>query len=159
MADESGQREKIPAQSAEPGDPVARTKHGELTLDQIGGLMPGLGGLMPIIAERFGWMYHAAKGGNWDLAAYQLRKVMHLFRVGKTTRPKWRETIDRYTESSLEPLRQAIADASLEKFEAAARFAVDEANRIHAETGYGYIVYKIQEAAPSHMSLEPPDED
>jgi len=78
---------------AEDRQPVAHTKHTELTLDQIGGLMPGLGSLMPIISDRFGWAFHAA---------------------------------------------------------------VDDANRIPGETGYGYIVYKIPEEGPPHMSVEPP---
>jgi hypothetical protein len=117
--------------------PVARTKHTELTLDQIGALMPGLGSLMPIIAERFGWAYHAAKGGNWGLARYQLRKVRKLLGVGKLTRPKWIPTIDAYDAAFLQPMAEAIEAGDWQAFDAAAQAAVNDANRIHAETGYG----------------------
>jgi len=137
--------------------PVARTKHTELTLDQIGALMPGLGSLMPIIADRFSWSYHAAKGGNWDLARYKLRKVGKLFGVGKTTRPKWIDTIDAYDAAFLQPMMRAIEAESWEEFDAAAQAAVDEANRIHVEIGYGYIVYEIPDEGPPHMSVDAPD--
>jgi len=149
-------RSKVRRPATEDGQPVARTKHTELTLDQIGGLMPGLGSLMPIISERFGWAYHAAKGGNWDLAHYQLRKVRKLLAVGKMTRPKWKKTIDVYDEAFLQPMATAIAARDWNGFETAARGAVDDANRIHVEIGYGYIVYKIPEEGPPHMSVEPP---
>ncbi len=134
--------------------PVARTKHTELTLDQIGAMMPGLGSLMLIISERFGWSYHAAKGGNWDLARYQLRKVCKLFGVGKTTRPKWIDTIDAYDAAFLQPMMRAIEAKAWGDFDAAAQAAVDEANRIHVEIGYGYIVYQLPEDGPPHMSVD-----
>ncbi len=137
--------------------PVAHTKHTDLTLDQIGALMPGLGSLMPIISDRFGWSYHAAKGGNWDLARYQLRKVCKLFGVGKTTRPKWIETIDAYDAAFLQPMMRAIEAKSWDDFDAATQAAVDEANRIHVEIGYGYIVYEIPKNGPPHMSVDAPD--
>ena len=41
-------RNKMSRLPVDDHQPVARTKHTELTLDQIGGLMPGLGSLMPI---------------------------------------------------------------------------------------------------------------
>lgn len=144
-------------EAASPESPVARTKHTELTLDQIGGLMPGLGSLMPIISDRFGWAYHAARGGNWDLARYQLRKVRKLFGIGKTTRPKWIETIDAYDRACLQPLADAIDSRDWARFDAAAQDAVDEANRIHVEVGYGYILYEIPEEGPPHMSTGPID--
>lgn len=131
--------------------PVGVTRHGRLTLDEIAGLMPGLGTLMPIISDRFGWMVHAARGGNWQLAGYQIRKVLHLFRVGKTTRPRWTEVIDAYVADFLDPLADAIGDRDIGRFEAAASAAVDEANRIHVDTGYGYIVYQVPDEGPAHM--------
>jgi len=143
--------------AGEASRPVARTRHTELTLDQIGALMPGLGSLMPIIADRFGWAYHAAKGGNWGLARYQLRKVRKLLGVGKVTRPKWTPTIDAYDAAFLQPMADAIEIGDWQAFDAAAQAAVNDANRIHAETGFGYIVYRIPEKGPAHMSTEPGD--
>lgn len=136
----------------------AKTRHGKLSLDEIAGIMPGLGSLMPIISDRFGWMAHAARGGNWKLAAYQLGKVRHLFKVGRTTRPKWAEVIDEYLRDSLDPVASAIQAADLPAFEAAVAAAIDVANRIHRERGYGYIVYKLPPAGPGHMELGPVEE-
>ena len=136
--------------------PSARTRHGELTLDEIGSLMPGLGTLMPVISDRYGWMVHAARGGNWPLDRYQLRKVQHLFQVGKLTRPKWVKVIDRYVQESLEPIMEAIRARDLEKFEAQVQDAVDEANRLHQEYNYGYIVYRVPDDPPQHMATSPP---
>ena len=66
---------------------IGRTKHGELTLDQIAELQPGLGQLMPLMSERYWICYYAAKGGNWALAAYQLNGLRSLFKKANTTRP------------------------------------------------------------------------
>lgn len=142
-----------------PPEVYARTRHGTLSLDRIGGLMPGLGSLMPIIADRFGWMVHAGRGGNWRLALYQLRKVRKLFGVGKVTRPRWIEAIDAYVDGSLEPIQAAIQAQDRDAFEAAVAAAVAEANRIHGEYGYGYIAYKVPAAGPEHMELGPLPEE
>ena len=137
----------------------ATTRHGRLSLDQIAALTPGLGSLMPIISDRFGWMAHAGKGGNWKLARYQLRKVVKLLKVGAMTRPKWTAIIGAYIDGDLEAIATAIEATDLEAFEAAVQGAVDAANRIHGEHGYGYIVYKVPEQGPAHMELGPVAED
>ena len=73
---------------------VGRTKHGELTLDQLAELQPGLGQLMPLVSERYWILYYAAKGGNWSLAHYQLRSLRSLWKKMSTTRPKYSPKID-----------------------------------------------------------------
>ena len=45
--------------------PIAHTKHGDLALDQIAEMMPGMARLMVEISDRYWIMYYAAKGGNW----------------------------------------------------------------------------------------------
>jgi len=79
-----------PSQSETPGQPVGRTRYGELTLDQIAEVQPGLGRLMPLVSDRYWIMYYAARGGNWALARYCLDQIRALFRVGATTRPQFR---------------------------------------------------------------------
>jgi len=138
----------------------ATTKGGRLSLDQIGSLAaPGLGTLMPIISDRFGWMAHAGVGGNWKLAGYQLRKVNKLFATAKVTRPKWIDVIDEYTAGFLDPIGDAIAAADGEAFARAVDAAVDEANDIHRRFNYGYIVYKVPAEGPAHMETGPVEED
>ncbi len=46
---------------------IVKTKHGELTLEQLAEVQPGLARLMKEIGDRFHVLYHAAKGGNWKL--------------------------------------------------------------------------------------------
>ena len=138
----------------------ANTKGGRLSLDQIGNLAaPGLGTLMPIISDRFGWMAHAGIGGNWKLAGYQLRKVNKLFTTARMTRPKWTAVIDEYTVGFLNPIGAAIAEADREAFARAVDAAVDEANAIHRRFNYGYIVYKVPARGPAHMETGPVEED
>lgn len=137
----------------------ATTRHGRLSLDEIGGMMPGLGSLMPVIADRFGWMVHAARGGNWKLARYQLRKVRKLLALGGRTRPKWTDTIDAYDTAFLAPVFDAIKARGLDRFETTVAAAVDEANRIHGEIGYGYILYRVPDEPPAHFELGPVEED
>ena len=43
---------------------VGKTKHGEITIDELAQLQPGLGKLMDDMSTRFTYMYHSAKGGN-----------------------------------------------------------------------------------------------
>ena len=43
---------------------VGHTKHGDLTLDQLAELQPGLGTLMRDISDRYWILYYAAQGGN-----------------------------------------------------------------------------------------------
>jgi hypothetical protein len=138
----------------------ANTRHGRLSLDEIGKLAsPGLGTLMPVISDRFGWMAHAGIGGNWKLAAYQLRKVNKLFATAKVTRPKWTDVIDAYAAGFLDPIAAAIGAADREAFARAVDAAVDEANAIHRRFNYGYIVYKVPAKGPAHMETGPVEED
>ena len=67
--------------------PVARTSHTEMTLDQIGNMQPGLARLMAEISDRYWILYYAAKAGNWKLAALQSSEVEKALRIGNVTRP------------------------------------------------------------------------
>jgi hypothetical protein len=95
---------------------VGRTKHGELTLDQIAGMMPGMAELMVALAHRYHVMYYAAKGGNWRLAAYQLGDVRKALATAKLTRPKYREAIDRFGAEFLDGMD--VGAGSLERLAA-----------------------------------------
>src|ERR1017187_8637869 len=93
------------------------TKHGELTLDQIAELQPGLGTLMRDVSDRYWIAYYAAKGGNWALAAYQLRGVRSLFKKGNLTRPKYKAMVETYTKTILDPLDELAATKNFAAFE------------------------------------------
>src|SRR5207244_13337044 len=96
--------------------PVGRTKHGELTLDQLAELQPGLGTLMRDVSDRYWILYYAAKGGNWELAAYQLRGLRSLYKKGITTRPKYKGMLDNHEKKIFDPLQQHIDAKNFTEF-------------------------------------------
>ncbi len=140
---------------SDPNPPVGRSKHGELTLDQIASVLPGLGPIMQQVGERYWVCYHAAKGGNWELAAYELRSVRSLFNTGSITRPKYARMLADYTAQHLEPLLQVCAAKDWPAFEAAYRKSVDEANEFHRKVNHGEIVWQLPPDPPRHLDLGP----
>lgn len=135
--------------------PFGRTKHGDLSLDQLASFAPGLGGLMREISERYWTMYYAAKGGNWDLAHYCFRGMRKMFATGGITRPKRKNALSTYVETHLAPVEQAIRARDWARFEAAYSAATDEANRVHKALGYPYIEWRLPDHAPEHLTLTP----
>lgn len=137
-----------------PEEPIAgRSKHGQLTLDQMAELQPGLGRLMPEISDAYWTAYYAAKGGNWRLAGYCVRKVASLFKLGATTRPKFAARLDGYKAKVLEPLQKHVAAQDFAAFEATYREGIEEANRQHVETGRPEIVWRLPPNPPAHLDL------
>lgn len=135
--------------------PVGKTKHGELTLDQIASVLPGLGPIMKDVGERYWVCFHAAKGGNWELAAYELRSVRSLFNTGSITRPKYATMLADYTAQHIEPLLQLCAKKDWAGFEAAYHKSVDVANELHRQVNHGEIVWKLPPESPKNFDLGP----
>ena len=134
---------------------TGRTKHGELTIDQLAGLAPGLGRLMREIGERYWLLYYAAQGGNWNLAHYAFRGMRKMFKTGGLTRPKMAAALSSYDEKWLTPLGDAIKAHDWHAFSAAYGAATDEANRVHVALGYGYIEWRLPNVAPQQLTLVP----
>ena len=143
------------SEKPEPSQPVGRTRHGELSLDAIAEIQPGLGVLMPQIAERFTLVFYAAKGGNWDLSHYELRQMEHLFRVATKTRPKQTQRIEKFLAEQVTPLKDAIKSRDWNTFESLFRRVTDAANENHRELGVGFIVYKLPPEPASHLDFAP----
>jgi hypothetical protein len=116
-----------------------RTGHAELTLEEIGEALPGTGQVMASVSYCFGMCWHAAHGGNWDLAAYYLRRTRKLLRGLAITRPKYAGQLAAFDAGGLEPLYQALLAHDRDPFEALYQKAVDEANNYHVDTGHPYI--------------------
>ena len=133
--------------------PVGRTKHGELTLDQLAELQPGLGTLMRDISDRYWILYYAAQGGNWALAAYQLRGLRSLYRKGGTTRPKYRAMLDDYARKIFDPLQEQIGAQNFAGFDRIYRQGIDYANHLHVASQHGEIVWKLPPQPPQHLDL------
>jgi hypothetical protein len=134
---------------------TGKTKHGELTLDQIAAALPGLGPIMQQVGERYWVCYYAAKGGNWGLAAYELRSVRSLFVTASVTRPKYAKMLADYTARYIEPLLELCAKKDWAAFESAYHRSVDFANELHRQVGHGEIVWKLPPEPPKHFDLGP----
>jgi hypothetical protein len=132
---------------------VGRTKHGELTLDQMAGMMPGMAELMLRLAQRYHVMYYAAKAGNWQLAAYQLSGARKALSTAKLTRPKYQEAIDRFTREFLDPIDSAVRAQDWSRFEQLVQKSIEASDVYHQEWGYAYIRYRMPEHPPNGYAL------
>jgi hypothetical protein len=126
-----------------------RTKHGELSLEEVAGLLPGTGEVMVSVSHCFAMCWHAFQGGNRELATYFLNRTRNLLRGLAITRPKYAAQIREYETEFLEALYQALRDDDQAGFRAAYDGATDQANAYHVDTGHPYIRW----ARPA----EPPD--
>jgi hypothetical protein len=135
--------------------PTGRSRHVELSLDQIVELQPGLGRLMPDVARRYWILYYAARGGNWELAAYQLRQISHLFRIGGTTRPKMAKHLEAFRQGTLDRLAATIEERDWHAFDDAYRRGIESANHFHAVTDHAEIRYRLPDEAPRDLDLGP----
>ena len=70
-------------------------------------IQPGLGTVMMEYSTRFTNMYYAAKGGNWDLADYEMKEALEIQEVGETTRPKRAEALKSFEGKYLDFARQS----------------------------------------------------
>ncbi len=130
-----------------------RTKHGELTLDQLAEVQPGMARLMKEIGERYHILYYAAKGGNWMLAQHQLNQVINLQKVGATLRPKFSEDLNSYIQTYLNPISQAIKAKDWHKFEELYKKGIEGSNHYHEKYGYGHIRYVLPKNPPEFYDL------
>lgn len=141
-----------------PDQPTGRTKHTSLTLDEIASMQPGLGRLMPEVAQRYHIAYYAANGGNWRLAAYQLRELAGLLRLGAVTRPMYETQLTAFDRVHLTALLEAVASHDFQTFERAFAQATEMANGYHQATGHPEIVWRLPQSPPEHLELGPQPE-
>ena len=111
--------------------------------------LPGTGEIMASVGRCFGESWHAAQAGNYDLAAYFLRRTRSLLRKLLVVRPKYTEQVTEFDRDHLEAVYQALMAKDLSAFGAAYERAVDRANFYHVDTGHPYIVW--------HAPDDPPD--
>lgn len=136
-----------------PEGPRVRTKHGELSLEQVAEALPGTGELMRSVGHCQAMAWHAAHGGNWDLAAYFLRRTRSLLRGLAVVRPKYARQVAEYDRGLLEAAYQAILARDLDGFDQRFAAAADQANAYHVETGHPYIRWSVP-AEPPEAGLD-----
>ncbi len=135
--------------------PVGKTKYTELTLDQMAGLQPGLGRLMPEVSDRFWISYYAARGGNWALAAHQLNELAGLLRMGALTRPQYAQQLAAFEDAHIDALQRLIEAQDFDAFERAFHKATQAVNLYHRATGHPEIIWRLPPHPPQHLDLSP----
>jgi hypothetical protein len=127
----------------------------EEQLKTLAAIQPGLGTVMIEYGTRYSDIYYAAKGGNWPLAAYQLKEMREIQEVGGTTRPARAGALKAFERSFLDPLEKTIEAKDFESFEAAFKAGIEGCNGCHAALGFPYIKYEIPSGPPSPLSMKP----
>jgi hypothetical protein len=138
-------------------DVKAKTPHGEITMDQLAAIQPGMADTMKVVGERFTATYYAAKGGNWKLAAHHLNEVRAQFRVAKVTRPKFADDLTAFDKEYLQPIFKAIHAQSWAEFEAAFKKGETGTDVYHDKRGYPHIRYVLPKEPPSNLYQGPPE--
>ena len=126
-----------------------------LELEELTQLQPGLARLMPEIADRFWKAFYAAQSENWPLAAWQLREMRKLMRLGMITRPKYQDDLEEYIREDVEPLLAAIEERDGSRFARLYHDAVDAANELHRRWKKEFIVWRLPDHAPPDLDLTP----
>lgn len=129
-------------------EPRARTRHADLSLTEVAEALPGTGEVMRSVGHCFAMSCHAAAGGNWDLAAYFLRRTRSLLRGLAVTRPKYAAQVREYDAGWLEAAYQAILRRDRAAFEAEVGRAIAQADAYHVATGHPYIRWRVPAAPP-----------
>lgn len=138
-------------------EPKAKTPYGEMSLDELAGIQPGMAAIMKNVGERYTRTYYAAKGGNWKLAAYELNQLRSSFKAAKVTRPKFAEDLDAYDAEYLQPIFKAIHNKDWKEFEAAFGKGEEGSDVYHDKRGYPHIRYVLPRDPPSNLFLGPPE--
>lgn len=133
---------------------MVKTKHGELTLEQIAEAQPGMARLMKEVGDRYHILYFAAKGGNWKLANHELNVIISIFKTGSTLRPKYSKDLADFAQSHLNRIGERIEKEDWNGFEDAHRKGIEEANNLHEKLGYPFIRYILPKDPPEHLDLK-----
>lgn len=138
-----------------PEEPRVHTEDAELSLEDIAGSLPGTGEIMASVGQAWWKCAHAARGGNWALAAYFARRVRSLQRKLAVVRPKYKDDLAGFERDRLGPIFAALEKQDLAGFERAFGETTDEANRLHAKWGKSYIRWTLPAEPPRDLDLGP----
>lgn len=133
----------------------AATARGELTLQEIAELLPGTGEIMASVGECWWKCAYAARGGNWPLAAYFVRRVRGLQRKLAVIRPKYSGDLAAFEEQHLAAALAACDAGDRAAFDRAFASATDRANELHARWAKPYIRWTLPAEPPRDLDLGP----
>jgi hypothetical protein len=138
---------------------TVKTSHAELTLEQIAEALPGTGEIMQSVGIAWWKCAYAARGGNWELAAYFARRVRGLQSKLAIVRPKYAADVAAFEKELLAALLAACDRRDREAFDRLFRAATDRANELHVKWGKSYIRWILPAEPPTDLDLgaEPPE--
>jgi hypothetical protein len=132
-----------------------KTEENELTLEEMSAALPDTPAIMEKVGHSWWHLIYAARGGNWGLAEYYLKRVAKLENTLKVLRPKHRERLERFQAEALPPVRAAVDAQDIEAMESAFASATDMANQMHGESGYPYIKWELPAEPPKGLQFKP----
>ena len=132
-----------------------RTSHGELTFEEIAELLPGTGEIMQSVGNTWWKCAYAARGGNWDLAAYFARRTRGLLHNLSLVRPKYAGDIASFQETHVATVLAACERKDRTAFDAAIEASIDAANELHVKWAKSYIRWRLPDEAPKDLDLKP----
>ena len=134
------------------------TKHGDLTLDQLAEIQPGMGTVMQEYGLRFAMVKMAAEAADWGMAQYQLHEAVEIQEVGEATRPDKAAMLSSFEHSYLDPLDTAIDEKDKAAFDIAYSQAIDGCNACHVATGHPFVRFQMPQTSPEpFLKLAPSD--
>jgi hypothetical protein len=131
-----------------------QSKAPPLSLEQIAQLLPGTGEIMASVGNAWWKCAYAARGGNWELAAYFARRVRGLQRKLAQIRPKYAEDLVAFENEQLNPLLTALGGHNGPAFESTYAGATEKANELHVKWAKPYIRWVLPDQPPKDLDLE-----
>jgi len=125
-----------------------------LSLEELAQLLPGTGEIMASVGNCWWKCAYAARGGNWELAAYFARRVRGLQRKLARLRPKYAEDLATFENEQLSPLLAALGSHDGPSFERTYATATDKANELHVKWAKPYIQWVLPDEPPKDLELE-----
>jgi hypothetical protein len=140
-------------QPREADEYLVKTEENELSLEEMSSALPDTPAVMEKVGHSWWHLIYAARGGNWDLAGYYLRRVGKLENTLKVLRPKHRERLERFQREALPDVVAALELHDIDRLEDAYAAATDLANQMHVESGYPYIRWELPAQPPAGLQL------
>jgi len=132
---------------------TVRATQSELTLAEIAELLPGTGEIMASVGECWWKCAYAARGGNWQLAAYFVRRVRGLQRKLAVVRPKYSGDLAAFEEEHLGPALAACDAKDQRAFDRIFAAATDKANELHVKWAKPYIRWTLPDEPPKDLEM------
>ncbi len=142
------------AEDTIPGSRVhAATKHGALTVDEIGEMQPGAARLMAELGQRYWVLYYAAREGNWELARYMERQSEKLLTILGKVRPRYAADVEAFVKGDFASVAAAIESRDWAAFESAYRRGISDSDVYHAKYNKGFVRFRLPDHPPEWFDL------